>query len=47
MDVIIIFIKVGKFDVRFYYFVFEEEFGRVKGYFGLINSIVFYLDGKR
>lgn len=47
MDVIIILMRVGKFDVRFFYMVFEEEIGRVKGYFGFINSIVFYLDGKR
>lgn len=47
MDVIIMLMRIGKFDVWFFYMVFEEEIGCVKGYFGLINSIVFYFDGKR
>lgn len=38
--------RVGKFDARFFYMVYEEEFGRVKGHFGPINSIVFSPDGK-
>lgn len=40
MDVIIILIRVGKFDVRFFYMVFEEEIGRVKGYFLFYFSIL-------
>ncbi|XP_060083242.1 eukaryotic translation initiation factor 3 subunit I-like [Ylistrum balloti] len=38
--------RVGKFDARFYHLVFEEEFGRVKGHFGPINSLSFHPDGK-
>ncbi|GFO34080.1 eukaryotic translation initiation factor 3 subunit i [Plakobranchus ocellatus] len=37
--------RIGKFDARFYHLVFEEEFGRVKGHFGPINSIAFHPDG--
>ncbi|KAI8739318.1 Eukaryotic translation initiation factor 3 subunit I [Biomphalaria glabrata] len=38
--------RVGKFDARFFHLVFEEEFGRVKGHFGPINSVAFHPDGK-
>jgi len=38
--------RAGKFDARFYHLVFEEEFGRVKGHFGPINSLAFHPDGK-
>lgn len=38
--------RAGKFDARFFYMIYEEEFGRVKGHFGPINSIVFHPDGK-
>lgn len=38
--------RVGKFDARFYHLIFEEEFGRVKGHFGPINSLAFHPDGK-
>ncbi|XP_014287836.1 eukaryotic translation initiation factor 3 subunit I [Halyomorpha halys] len=38
--------RVGKFDARFYHMVFEEEFGRVKGHFGPINSLAFHPDGR-
>jgi len=38
--------KVGKFDARFFHLVFEEEFGRIKGHFGPINSVMFHPDGK-
>jgi len=38
--------KAGKFDARFYHLVFEEEFGRVKGHFGPINSLAFHPDGR-
>ncbi len=38
--------KVGKFDARFFHLVFEEEFARVKGHFGPINTLGFHPDGK-
>ncbi|DBA01924.1 TPA: hypothetical protein N0F65_005113 [Lagenidium giganteum] len=38
--------KVGKFEARFFHMIFQEEFGRVKGHFGPINSIAFHPDGK-
>jgi len=38
--------KVGKFDARFFHLVFEEEFGRIKGHFGPINSLAFHPTGK-
>lgn len=38
--------RAGKFDCRFYHLVFEEEFARVKGHFGPINSLAFHPDGK-
>jgi len=37
--------KVGKFDARFFHLVFQEEFARVKGHFGPINSVVFHPNG--
>jgi len=46
MDVTTTSTKIGKFDARFYHLVFEEEFGRVKGHFGPINSVAFHPDGK-
>lgn len=39
--------KVGKFDARFFHLVFQEEFARVKGHFGPINSVVFHPNGDR
>jgi len=38
--------KVGKFEAKFYHMVFEEEFARVKGHFGPINTIAVHPDGK-
>ncbi|TNN09969.1 Eukaryotic translation initiation factor 3 subunit I isoform 4 [Schistosoma japonicum] len=35
----------GKFDVRFYHLIYQEEFGRVKGHFGPVNSVAFASDG--
>jgi len=46
MDVTTTSTRVGKFEARFYHLVFEEEFGRVKGHFGPINSVQFHPDGK-
>lgn len=38
--------KSGKFDARFFHMIFEEEFARVKGHFGPINSLAFHPDGR-
>lgn len=38
--------RVGKFDARFFHLVFEEEFARVKGHFGPINTLAFHPDGR-
>lgn len=46
MDVTTTSTRIGKFDARFYHLIFEEEFGRIKGHFGPINSITFHPDGK-
>lgn len=46
MEVTMTTTKAGKFDARFYHLIFEEEFGRVKGHFGPINSLAFHPDGK-
>jgi len=45
-DVTMSSVRSGKFDARFYHLIFEEEFGRVKGHFGPINSVQFHPDGK-
>lgn len=46
MDVTTTSTKVGKFDARFFDLAFEEEFGRVKGHFGPINSLAFHPNGQ-
>lgn len=38
--------RAGKFDSRFFHLVYEEEFARLKGHFGPINSLAFHPDGK-
>lgn len=38
--------RAGKFEARFFHLIFEEEFGRIKGHFGPINSLAFHPDGK-
>jgi len=37
----------GKFESRFFHLVFEEEFARVKGHFGPINSLAFHPAGNQ
>jgi translation initiation factor 3 subunit I len=37
--------RQGKFEVRFYHLVFEDEIGRVKGHFGPINTLAFHPRG--
>jgi len=46
MDVTTTASRIGKFDARFFHLVFEEEFGRVKGHFGPINSLAFHPSGR-
>jgi len=38
--------RSGKFDSRFFHLVYEEEFARVKGHFGPINSLAIHPDGR-
>lgn len=38
--------RAGKFEVRIYHKIFEEELGRVKGHFGPINTVAFSPDGR-
>ncbi|PIO32920.1 hypothetical protein AB205_0117200 [Aquarana catesbeiana] len=47
MDVTTTSTRIGKFEARFFHVAVEEEFGRVKGHFGPINSLAFHPDGKR
>mmetsp|Transcript_17171 Transcript_17171/g.29903 ORF Transcript_17171/g.29903 Transcript_17171/m.29903 type:complete len:352 (-) Transcript_17171:154-1209(-) len=37
--------KVGKFETRFFWLVYEEEFGCVKGHFGPINALAINPNG--
>ncbi|XP_014210548.1 eukaryotic translation initiation factor 3 subunit I [Copidosoma floridanum] len=46
MDVTTTSTKQGKFDARFFHLVFEEEFARLKGHFGPINSLAFHPNGR-
>ena len=46
MDVTTTSTRVGKFDARFFHLVFEEEFARLKGHFGPINTLAFHPDGR-
>jgi translation initiation factor 3 subunit I len=38
--------KVGKFETRFFWMVYEEEFGTVKGHFGPINALAINPNGR-
>lgn len=38
--------RSGKFDSRFFHLIYEEEFARVKGHFGPINTLAIHPDGK-
>lgn len=46
MDVTTTSTRQGKFDSRFFHLVFEEEFARLKGHFGPINSLAFHPNGR-
>ena len=46
MDVTTTSTRSGKFDSRFFHLTYEEEFARLKGHFGPINSLQFHPDGK-
>ncbi|XP_012286705.1 eukaryotic translation initiation factor 3 subunit I [Orussus abietinus] len=46
MDVTTTSTRQGKFDSRFFHLVFEEEFARLKGHFGPINSLAFHPSGR-
>lgn len=37
--------RAGKFEVRFYHMLYEEEIGRVKGHFGPLNTVAFHPQG--
>lgn len=39
-------VESGKFESRFFHLIFEEEFARVHGHFGPLNSVAFQPDGK-
>ena len=38
--------RQGKFMVRFFHTIYTEEFGRVKGHFGPVNSVAFHPSGR-
>lgn len=46
MDVTTTAQQSGKFEAQFYHMIYEEEFARVKGHFGPINTIAFHPDGR-
>ncbi|XP_055378462.1 eukaryotic translation initiation factor 3 subunit I [Condylostylus longicornis] len=46
MEVTMTSSRVGKFDSRFFHLIYEEEFARLKGHFGPINTLAFHPDGK-
>ncbi len=38
-------VSLGQFEAKLYHMVFEDEFARVKGHFGPINTLAFHPDG--
>lgn len=38
--------RQGKFMVRFFHMIYTEEFGRVKGHFGPVNTVAFHPSGR-
>jgi translation initiation factor 3 subunit I len=46
MNVTVTAASQGKFETRFYHYIYEEEFGRVKGHFGPINAIGIHPQGR-
>ncbi|ELU14583.1 hypothetical protein CAPTEDRAFT_180537 [Capitella teleta] len=46
MDVTTTSTRIGKFDARLFNLIFAEEFGRIKGHFGPINTVAFQPDGR-
>jgi translation initiation factor 3 subunit I len=46
MDVTITAGLSGKFEVRFFHSILENQFGTVKGHFGPVNTLAFHPDGK-
>lgn len=38
--------RQGQFEAKFYHLIFEDEFARVKGHFGPINSLAFHPEGR-
>lgn len=46
MSVTVTAANVGKFETRFFHYIYGEEFGRVKGHFGPINAIAIHPQGK-
>ncbi|KAL7676943.1 hypothetical protein ACOME3_003193 [Neoechinorhynchus agilis] len=38
-------LKEGKFDARLFHLIYGNEFGRIKGHFGPVNSVRFHPEG--
>lgn len=38
--------REGQFDAKVYHLIFEDEFGRIKGHFGPINTLAIHPDGR-
>jgi len=38
--------RAGKFEARFFHFIYAEEFARVRGHFGPINCLAFHPNGR-
>lgn len=46
MSVTVTSASQGKFETRFFHYMYGEEFGRVKGHFGPINALAIHPEGK-